>query len=240
MTQKLTYAIGDIHGRLDLLLAAAGEIAAHRRGREALVVCLGDYVDRGPASRGVIDFLMRAEAEENWICLIGNHEELMIDAHETGDMDHWFSNGGQETLASYEGDVLPEHLEWLKGLSWMCTDDHRAFVHAGVMPGEPLEAQDERTCRWIRERFLRAEADELPCHIVHGHTPYHALKPNGSEPELLAHRTNLDTHAYSSGVLTVGVFDPDIPGGPVEVLSITQALAARRRAEAFRARAAAR
>jgi serine/threonine protein phosphatase 1 len=223
MNEALTYAIGDIHGRLDLLERAAARIGAHTPGRGKRVICLGDYVDRGPDSKGVVEFVMRAQDEHGWTALKGNHEALMLEAHALDDpRQHglWIDNGGEATLRSYQGRAPALHLAWMAGLPLMVRDDHRLFIHAGVMPGEPIEAQQEKVVLWIRNRFLEAPASELPCHIVHGHTPRWAGKPRGEEPELLPHRTNLDTMAYRTGVLSVGVFDAAKPGGPVEVLTV--------------------
>jgi serine/threonine protein phosphatase 1 len=223
MQDGLSYAIGDIHGRLDLLERAAARIEVHAAGRVGRVICLGDYVDRGPNSKGVVEFVMRAQEERGWMPLKGNHEAMMVEAHAMDDpRQHglWIDNGGGATLRSYGGRAPAEHLAWMSGLPLMVRDDHRLFIHAGVMPGEPIEAQEEKVVLWIRNRFLEAPASELPCHIVHGHTPRWVGKPRGEEPELLPHRTNLDTMAYRTGVLAVGVFDAARPGGPVDVLTV--------------------
>jgi len=217
---RLTYAIGDIHGRLDLLERAAMTIAGHAAGRDYRVICLGDYVDRGPDSRGVIAFLMRETRLGRFVCLKGNHEAMMLEALRGPYMGLWLRNGGEETMASYNGRPQDDHLDWLDGLPIMQTEADRIYVHAGLRPGRPLEAQDEESCLWIRERFLRAGADELPGHVVHGHTPYHAGKREPAQPERLPHRTNLDTGAYATGVLVVGVFDPEIPGGPLDLIRV--------------------
>ena len=235
VSAALTYAIGDVHGRLDLLRTAARRIVAHSEGRSSRIVFLGDYIDRGPSSRGVIEFMMRA-SEFGVVCLKGNHEEMMVQSvlrRDEVDVRQWVQNGGAETLRSYGGvgsgapedlDLVPEsHLAWLDGLPPLAIDEHRIFVHAGLMPGVPLNEQDEETCLWIRERFLRADRPtDFPDgkHIVHGHTPEWAGKPDVRKPELLALRTNLDTGAFATGILTVGVFAHDEPGGPVEVMSI--------------------
>jgi serine/threonine protein phosphatase 1 len=220
----LTYAIGDIHGRLDLLRAAIAQIGAHARGRAHQVICLGDYVDRGPESKGVVETLMILTANGPWRCLLGNHEDMMTRSLRTRDddeVDRWLNNGGDATLASYGGSVPQTHLAWLETLALIHHDGQRLYVHAGVAPGAPLETQDRRTLVWIREAFLTAEAGALPCHVVHGHTPFWRMKPEPHRPERLPHRTNLDTGAYFTGVLSVGVFDDAVPGGPVEILSVT-------------------
>jgi serine/threonine protein phosphatase 1 len=216
----LTYAIGDIHGRLDLLQAAVKAIAAHAHGRIHQVICLGDYVDRGPASKGVVEVLMTLVANARWRCLLGNHEDMMAQSLRSRDRDA-LNNGGDATLDSYFDEIPLSHLEWLEALPLIHRDVHRLYVHAGVAPGAPVELQDKRTLIWIREAFLTAGANALPCHVVHGHTPHWRMKPEPRLPERLAHRTNLDTGAYFTGILSIGVFDDVIPGGPLEILSIT-------------------
>ncbi|MEO9211732.1 MAG: metallophosphoesterase family protein [Caulobacteraceae bacterium] len=224
------YAIGDIHGRIDLLDLALEAIAAHARGY-ARIVTLGDYVDRGPGSRRVVERLMALGAAGACLCLKGNHEALMLDSlwgRDARAFDHWLANGGGETLASYGARaedrksalaVVPEaHLRWMERLPLTTADAHRVYVHAGLAPGVPLENQGEAACLWIREAFLRAGPGEFSAHVVHGHTPLWAEKRDAARPERLSHRTNLDTGAFATGVLSVGVFDPATPGGPVEIL----------------------
>ncbi|MGI8840556.1 MAG: metallophosphoesterase family protein [Caulobacteraceae bacterium] len=222
---SLTYAIGDLHGRLDLLRAAQAAIAAHAGLARHQVICLGDYVDRGPDSKGVVEALMARAAESVWVCLKGNHEDLMIEAFRAerrGGLERWAANVGDETLISYGGQVPTAHLDWLGALPLFHRDAHRLFVHAGVKPNRPLEDQDPYTLMWIREPFLSAPATALPCHVVHGHTPRWRGKPDLARPELLPHRTNLDTGAAWTGILSVGVFEDGRAGGPVEVLSILE------------------
>ena len=161
---------------------------------------------------------------EAWICLLGNHEDMMIQALRTPDrelVERWLANGGDATLDSYFEKTPRAHVEWLEALPLIHQDPHRLYVHAGVAPGAPVALQDKRTLLWIREAFLSAEASDLPCHVVHGHTPRWRLKPVANLPECLPHRTNLDTGAYFTGVLSVGVFNDAVPGSPVEVLAIS-------------------
>jgi serine/threonine protein phosphatase 1 len=231
-TDPITYAIGDVHGRLDLLERVLARVDALAPPRPYRVVMLGDYVDRGPDSKGVIDLLMRRQRDRPTICLKGNHEEMMLRAlaGESGALDHWLDNGGRATLWSYGArpdadlrlDIPRAHQAWISDLPLTAVDSYRVFVHAGLAPGVPLERQDERHLLWIRERFLCAPAEALPAHVVHGHTPRWQGKPDMAELELLPHRTNLDTGAYATGVLSVGVFDPAVPGGPVAVWAITE------------------
>lgn len=223
---SITYAIGDIHGRLDLLRLAADAIMRDLDGRSGRVICLGDYVDRGPGSKGVIEFLMAAQKDGAVTCLKGNHEDLMLAGCGGQNMGLWLGNGGTATLDSYGSAGVPEaHLQWLDGLPTMVEASGRIFVHAGLMPGLPLDQQDDETMMWIRDRFLLAEKDFAGWpHIVHGHTPRHPWKPDLAKPELLGWRTNLDTAAFHTGVLTVGVFEGE-GGPPSRVLSITLPIA---------------
>lgn len=218
-----TFAIGDIHGRLDLLSMAAQSIDKYLedRGASGTVVCLGDYVDRGPDSRGVIEFLMRAQQNGSLICLKGNHEEMMLQGLASGDLGRWLASGGVATLTSYGDEGVPaEHLAWLSQLPTISELGGRIFVHAGLMPGERLEDQRDEWRLWIRDRFLFAEQEFIGWpHIVHGHTPIHRGKPDLAEPELLPWRSNLDTGAFHTGVLAVAVFTDEQPG-PIEILKI--------------------
>lgn len=216
---ELTYAIGDIHGRLDLLERAFDLIWAHAGSRGFQIVCLGDYVDRGPDSRGVVEFLMREADCAPLTCLRGNHEAMLLEAVEEGEWSGWLHNGGRETLASYDGEVPARHLGWLRDLPGCARDADRFYVHAGFRPGVALADQEEAVCIWIRGRFLDANAADLPGHVVHGHTPYHIDKLDMERPERLPHRTNLDTGACWTGVLSVGVFQPGRPE-PSDVLQV--------------------
>jgi len=224
------YAVGDIHGRADLLETALALIDGHAAGRPARIVFLGDYVDRGPDSRAVVERLIGLERTGRAICLKGNHEDLMVAALTDPTrvaLSRWRACGGQATLRAYGADddhdlmsaAPSDHLRWLAGLPLTTADDHRIYVHAGLAPGVAFRNQSEETCLWIREAFLRAGPKDFEAHVVHGHTPLWAGKPDPAAPELLPHRTNLDTGAFATGRLSIGVFDPALPGGPVEVLT---------------------
>ena len=204
------YAIGDVHGRFDLLTRALEEIG-ELEAQDARLVMLGDYVDRGPQSRDVVDELMRRSSDDRVVCLRGNHEEMMVAAlDDPGAELQWLINGGAATLESYGGHVPPEHVAWLRALPLSFETEHHFFVHAGVRPGVPLDAQEPEEMLWIRELFLDSD-DDFGKHVVHGHTP-------AREPELRFNRSNLDTGAFQTGTLTVGVFDG--PGGPSEVWAV--------------------
>ena len=227
-----TYAVGDVHGCHDLLMKAFNSIADDAEAHpddEFQIVMLGDYVDRGPDSAEVVSTLMQWEAKlipGSFVCLKGNHESMMLMAlrHEKETRPWWERNGGRTTLASYASlaateaaKLLSSHLDWVEKLPTGFLDlatSGRFYVHAGCHPSLPLEQQTEEHLLWIRDRFLDAEDEfrDWP-HIVHGHSPTHLYEnlPAG-EPALLNWRTNLDTGAFYTGVLTVGVFDGH--GGP--------------------------
>lgn len=217
------YAVGDIHGRLDLLTRAVTEIDRDLAGRPGLIVTLGDYVDRGPESAGVVALLRRLHSSGEAICIRGNHEALMAKAVRTGDTDRWYRNGGEATVASYGGTIIEDDIAWMEGLPVFWSDRQRLYVHGGVAPNVSLAEQDEETCMWIRNPFLEAEPGDLPAHVVHGHTPRWAGKPEREQTELLAHRTNLDTAAYRTGRLAVGVFNARGSGGPLKLIEVVGA-----------------
>lgn len=225
--EPVIYAIGDVHGRDDLLERLYGLILADagRRypDRARRIVHLGDYVDRGPGSAQVIDRVMAGLPGFNSICLKGNHEDMMLSCLETGrhwETELWLANGGRKTLESYglrdperhhdveaaREAVGEHHWNWLKSLKPSHREHGWFFVHAGIDPGRPLDEQDEKDLLWIRYAFLNSTADHGAC-IVHGHTPVNA-------PEVRPNRINLDTGAYYSGHLTCGVFDTGMNGAP--------------------------
>jgi serine/threonine protein phosphatase 1 len=208
-----TYVVTDIHGRLDLLFKAMDLFNGDHK-----VIFLGDYVDRGPDSAGVIDTLKRGRYQGlPWVFLMGNHEDMMIDAiNMPHNSYHWVMNGGDTTLKSYEnkGISAERDLSFLKSLDLYYEDKYRIYVHAFADPNEPDASKFvKQSTLW--ERYGRTEdIGWFGKHVVHGHTP---LK----EPFLGKNRTNLDTGAvFNSGYLSVGVFDDDTPGGPVEVIKI--------------------
>jgi len=220
-----TYVIPDIHGRHDLLSGGLAEITARSRGNGGVIITIGDYVDKGPQSKQVVDLLRSGVGEDfRLVALKGNHDALMIDAlRDSLKMPTWLAKGGDSALASYGGDaadVPPSHIDWLDRLKLIHLDAHRLYVHAGVDPDLPLDRQDEHTLLWKRY------AKGFPLgfgryHVVHGHDNC----PGG--PLLYEGRTNLDTLAWRTGQLTIGVFDDDRPGGPVDLIVIRGAPAPR-------------
>ena len=220
------YAIGDIHGQRGMLEDALALIEADG-GPDAHIVFLGDYTDRGPDSRGVLDILANGKRNgRNWVMLKGNHDRMFsmfIQDYPVNDDQllvgyHWLHErlGGIETLASYgidvtEGDrifevheraraaVPDEHVELLGSLTPYYQHNDLLFVHAGIRPGIPLDRQTEDDLVWIRREFLDDPRDH-PWLVVHGHTPTR-------EAEHCGNRVNLDAGAGFGRPLVSAVFE---------------------------------
>jgi serine/threonine protein phosphatase 1 len=217
---SLTYAFGDIHGCVDKLRSLVAACRQHAGERAMRFVMLGDYIDRGPDSAAVVDFLMRLQREfdDHFVALMGNHEAWALEfADRAKPSPGWLQNGGAATLASYGvgnvGELPPEHLDWMHSLPCCFDDGLRFFVHAGIDPERPLDDQDEYDLLWMRMPFL-ADGRDYGRLIVHGHTPL-----DDGVPELYPNRLNLDTGAVFGGPLTAAVFDDE----QVEPLSFLQA-----------------
>jgi serine/threonine protein phosphatase 1 len=235
---RLVYAIGDIHGRADLLRRMiqliATDIPQHMCGHadRPAIVFLGDYIDRGRQSREALDLVLalKADTDLEVRCLLGNHEEAMLDFldRRTSGVG-WANHGGKETIQSY-GIPVPHHgskreawsltrsqllqqvpashLDFLRNLELMIVFNDILFVHAGVRPSAPLDTQSKRDMLWIRSEFIDHE-EWLGKLIVHGHTPV-------ERAFLGQNRICLDTGAYASGLLSAARFD----GGPPTLLEI--------------------
>jgi len=217
----LLYAVGDIHGRFDLLQSLLEQIEADARGQahasKRVLVFLGDYVDRGPDSRSVIEELIVHPLqgfEAHYIK--GNHEAILLDFLEDERLlRNWLVNGGQATMQSYGVDTeafaqaragpetwqsafaaaLPQsHLRFFRNLKLSVSFGDYFFAHAGVRPGVPLAAQTEDDLVWIRRPFLD-HADAFGKIVVHGHTPAHL-------PVIRSNRIGIDTGAVFTDRLT--------------------------------------
>lgn len=206
--QTLTYAIGDIHGCSNKLRDLLAQCEADADGRHAKLIFLGDYIDRGPDSRGVIDLLMDLQKArpDQVTCLMGNHEDMLLAAFDDSLFEEsWLANGGDQTLHSYDVSD-PKHLpkaqvDWLRQLPKFHDDGQRFFVHAGIHPEKALNLQDEADLLWIKEPFLSSNR-EFERLIVHGHSP-----TSNRRPEIRLNRLNIDTGAVFGGPLTAAVFD---------------------------------
>ena len=213
------YAIGDVHGRADLLERLQQRIAADVELNpiaDPLLVCLGDYVDRGPDSAGVLDLLLgETPAGMRRVALMGNHEELMLRFlvdDSAGAV--WLANGGDATLESYGVDPaesyerahrqlaarLPaRHRTLLESLALSHSEGDYFFAHAGIRPGVALDRQRREDLLWIRGEFLRSDIDHGKV-VVHGHSIT-------AEPDVRANRIGIDTGAYASDRLTCLVLE---------------------------------
>ena len=213
------YAIGDIHGRLDLLKDLLDQVErdnAARRPAKTWLIFLGDFVDRGPDSRGVIELLQsRPPGFARPVFIKGNHEEFFLRVLE-GEEDtvvDWLTYGGYQCCESYgvsqgwtlnataqeivdrlRASVPKSHRDFLEHLADSFQFGDYLFVHAGIRPGVPLHSQSSKDLRWIREGFLEDRTDHGVV-VVHGHTIVET-------PEEHPNRIALDTGAYRSGVLT--------------------------------------
>ncbi|WP_308200382.1 metallophosphoesterase family protein [Bradyrhizobium sp. 190] len=210
------YAVGDIHGRADLLSEITARIDDDIRRRpiaHAVEVYLGDYIDRGPHSRKVIDLLTVRLVANRAVCLRGNHEAVMEGFfQDPAILQYWLPLGGMQTLASYGIelhadnetaldlhrrflDTFPRaHELFLQCLRNQFSCGDFLFVHAGIRPDIPIAQQDVNDLIWIRNEFLDSTRDHERF-IVHGHTPV-------PHPDIRHNRINIDTCAWRTGALT--------------------------------------
>jgi serine/threonine protein phosphatase 1 len=225
-TGRRIYAIGDIHGRVDLLRKLHARIVEHAAAENYtshnVVIYLGDYVDRGADSRGIIDLLLDAPLPQfEYVYLKGNHEDSLL--RFLADEWHgpqWFTYGGDRTLESYgvrpprsvtdpaelrraqtefAQQLPPRHLDFFTRLRMLHVEGDYAFVHAGVRPGISLDEQSDEDLMWIRDEFLRSNLD-FGRIVVHGHSIT-------DSPTVKANRIGIDTGAFATGCLTCVVLE---------------------------------
>lgn len=201
MDSKRIFVIGDIHGCLDMLKRLMDKIAW--QPEKDRLIFLGDYIDRGENSKGVVDYVLALRRCSSQIdCLIGNHEVLFLDYMNGKDRGLYFRNGGWSTLESYradrpEGDgslVPPDHMAFYQSLKTYIELEDYYVVHAGFRPGVEIEKQLLEDMTWIREPFIYSDYD-FGKRVIFGHTPFH-------EPLVIENKIGLDTGAVYGNRLT--------------------------------------
>lgn len=211
----VTYAIGDIHGRLDLLeqLLEKIEADAAAKGVPAKIVFTGDFVDRGENSFGVVERLIAGPRRpgDSFVCLRGNHDHIFAQlVADTDGLPAWAHTLFGYTIGSYgaksdswrQSLEMKRHAEHFLSLPLTHDDGVNFFVHAGIRPGVAIEDQTEHDLLWIREEFLNHD-EPLGRRVVHGHTIM------GDQPVVRVNRVSIDTGAYRSGILTAAVLEGD-------------------------------
>lgn len=214
------YVIGDIHGQHDKLCALLDAIEARHHwkhaDRKGVLVYLGDYIDRGPDSRAVIQRVIKGLDGFESICLKGNHEDLILrclESDESSDWRVWMAVGGEPTLGSFDYDLFYERynstklsnalgervIEWLQSLRLYYRHADFLCVHAGLLPPRLLKDQTEKDMLWIRRKFLDSDFD-FGFGVIHGHTP-------SDLPVVKSNRIGIDTGAGQDGELTALVVD---------------------------------
>lgn len=213
------YAVGDVHGCLDALLALEAIMVddAAKFDGDKLIIMLGDYVDRGPQSAEVLEHLSKpAPANFHRFCLMGNHERFMLDYLDGRiTLADWLTVGGLPTILSYgiepavvqamnfdpasvdakvKAAIPAHHVKLLRAMPILIDTGHYLFVHAGIRPDIPIAEQSDEDLLFIRKSFFEA-SDSLPRYVVHGHTPIDKAKRTGR-------RVNLDTGAFKTGRLS--------------------------------------
>ena len=197
------FSIGDIHGCLDKLMALMGLINVD--WADDTVVFMGDYIDRGPDPKQVVDYVMGLrEKHERVVCLRGNHEAMFLNYLDRREEEIFLCNGGRDTLRSYgilpdaadrKAKLPPKHLEFFRALLPFYETEKYLFVHDGERPGIPMKLQDPHDLIWIRHEFFMS-AHGMKKIVVFGHTPFRA------EPFVGENMIGIDTGAVYGGTLT--------------------------------------
>lgn len=211
-----TYAIGDIHGEIEKLKKMIQEIEKLEEGNPYILQFLGDYVDRGPDSKAVIELIMALQSRrgnELVRAICGNHEVMAVESeYNQGAIRRaWIESGGGATIRSYGGSITNSHIEWIENLPLFYEDDLRFYVHAGVYPGIDLADQDENHMLWIRDKFLQSDWNWGKL-IVHGHTV-------SSRVEIKKNRVGLDTGSCFGYALSAACFEQESVY-PVKILQV--------------------
>ena len=215
------YAVGDTHGHLALARALFNRIEADLASapvKRHRIVMLGDYCDRGPETRGLIDFLIERQNRHDMVFLLGNHDQRLVEFPDMADEigEAFLHFGGRETLASYGVDAdgasslraackafaraMPaSHRRFFENALLSHEEGDYFFCHAGVKPGVPLAAQEPKDLLWIRHEFLQHQGDFGKV-VVHGHTPWNRV-------DIQPNRINVDTGAYETGILSCVVLE---------------------------------
>jgi serine/threonine protein phosphatase 1 len=202
----LLYAIGDIHGCLDELKVMLDEIDRdiEAQGKPYKIIFVGDYIDRGPDSMGVIECLRKRERlDSNHVFLMGNHEDMMLN-----DQGSWMYNGGAQAIDSYGGyggkdwDVYLEHRTWASGLKWYYQFEHYVFVHAGVHPDLKVEENLHFDLVWERDYNFFNDDYTHGYQVTHGHTPMKDI-------HIAKNKINIDTGCVFGGKLTAVCYDTE-------------------------------
>lgn len=200
-----TFAIGDIHGCLKQLQNLIKKLNLQKGD---ILIFLGDYIDRGPDSKGVLDFLMELQKNFKCIFLMGNHEDLFLKSlqKDAEAQEIWIYNGGMNTLNSFSGDTfwrnaeeklfnIPDkYIKFVENMLLFYETETHFFVHAGVNPHMGIETRNPEHLLWIRDFFLKSKRDFGKI-IVHGHTPT-------NEPDIQKNRIGIDTGCCFGGKLT--------------------------------------
>jgi serine/threonine protein phosphatase 1 len=201
---KELYAIGDIHGNLDLLEQLLEKLQPDLT-RDQLIF-MGDYIDRGPRSKGVVDYVLHLRNQappEQVVCLKGNHEAMFLNFLQGRDRDLFMFNGGLSTIRDYWGEdweklgelvLPPDHRRFFEELPLYYETRHYIFVHGGLHPGVPLKEQGEEDLLWIRGKFI-ASMEDFGKKVIFGHTPFR-------EPLVMPNKIGIDTGAAYDNLLT--------------------------------------
>jgi len=202
---KRYFAIGDIHGCLDKLKRLLNKIDITDHDE---LIFLGDYIDRGSDSKGVIDFLINLKGRFKKKFLRGNHEDMFLraikDPPNWGDLELWLRNGGNKTILSYQkksigtektSDLFPQsHVDFIKKTKLYYQTNKYIFVHAGASPLIPMKNHDTDCLLWARDEFILDEST-WPKKVIFGHTPH-------KKPLLMDNKIGIDTGAVFNGKLT--------------------------------------